>query len=63
MIASSSEPNTNMENNVNPTSEQTQTRSDSPINEFDTQQTNGERPSPNRNVRIKSYNGEVNSTK
>ena len=41
--ASSSEPNTNMENNVNLTSEQTQTGSFSPINGFDSQQANEER--------------------
>ena len=41
--SSSSEPNINVENNVNFTSEQTQTRSDSPINGFDSQQTNEER--------------------
>ena len=41
--SSSSEPNINMENNVNSTSEQTQTMSDSPINGFNSQQTNAER--------------------
>ena len=41
--SSSSEPNINVEKNVNFTSEQTQTTSDSPIKGFDSQQTNEER--------------------
>ena len=41
--SSNSEPNINVENNVNFTSEQTQTTSDSPINGFNSQQTNEER--------------------
>ena len=41
--ASSSETNTDKENDVNVTSEQTQTGSDSPINGFDSHQANEER--------------------